>query len=400
MNKLKKLSLLFVSVVVCVQPACKRDTPKPEATTLSCTDITTDTYLTDRFTDPTVPDYIIPCTINVDALLTIDPGVIIEFEDGAGLIIENYGTLIARGASINPIVFKGVNEGAGAWKGIYFESYSTLNELSYVTVTGGGSTSFTTENILANIRVDAAASLKIDYCTIDKSSGNGMYIEGNSSSGDNPLSSFTHNSFNNNTTCPIMVDPVVLSVIDASNTFTTNGKQFIGLYGTTIETDQQWNPMAIPFLIDGDMIVGGTFNPGSVTVSAGAQLYFTAGSGIIIPSNSGYLKLSGSNSNRIKVTGETASPGSWKGINIQSNSFSNEIKYADISYGGCCAFPNAYTADVANILVGGFSTGVLSLRYCTINGSAGCGLQIKSGSSVSPNTGNTYSGNATLSPCN
>lgn len=76
------------------------------------------------------------------ATLTIDPGVIMEFENGGGIDIgeNDNSTLIARGTAANPILFTGVNKVPGAWKGLRFMfTESPLNEISFATIEYAGS---------------------------------------------------------------------------------------------------------------------------------------------------------------------------------------------------------------------------------------------------------------------
>ena len=77
-----------------------------------------------------------------DATLTIDPGAILEFENGMGLIIgeSDESTLIAVGTEADPILFTGVNKVKGAWGGIYFRfTNSPLNAISNATIEYAGS---------------------------------------------------------------------------------------------------------------------------------------------------------------------------------------------------------------------------------------------------------------------
>ena len=72
-------------------------------------------------------------------ILTIEPGVTVEFEADGQLYINEgaSGTppsLIAVGTADNPILFTGVNKVSGAWKGIYFDSPSPINEIAHATI--------------------------------------------------------------------------------------------------------------------------------------------------------------------------------------------------------------------------------------------------------------------------
>lgn len=73
--------------------------------------------------------------------LTIDPGVIIEMENGAWFDVgdQDTATLKAIGTPSEPILFTGVVKQPGAWKGIQYEfTNSVENEISYATLEYAG----------------------------------------------------------------------------------------------------------------------------------------------------------------------------------------------------------------------------------------------------------------------
>ena len=58
-----------------------------------------------------------------NALLTIQPGVIIAFEgEESGIFATEGGGIKAIGTEADPIKLKGTSENKGVWKGIYFAS--------------------------------------------------------------------------------------------------------------------------------------------------------------------------------------------------------------------------------------------------------------------------------------
>ena len=83
-------------------------------------------------------DYLVKNDVRADlAVLTIEPGTVIEFE--AGVQFHVGGTIIANGSSSNRIVFRGAAETSGFWRGIKFETSNTSNQMSFVTVKDAGS---------------------------------------------------------------------------------------------------------------------------------------------------------------------------------------------------------------------------------------------------------------------
>ena len=83
-----------------------------------------------------ITDYL---EVSPEGKLTINPGVELEFGLNAQLFINESASgpkpsLIAVGTADNPIIFTGINKVSGAWKGIYFDSPSPLNEIAYATI--------------------------------------------------------------------------------------------------------------------------------------------------------------------------------------------------------------------------------------------------------------------------
>ncbi|MEO0573655.1 MAG: IPT/TIG domain-containing protein, partial [Bacteroidota bacterium] len=126
-------------------------------------------------------DYVVDCAISVvgNALLTIEPGVIIAFEgQDSGIFTSEGGGIKAIGTQENPIHFIGVNENRGVWKGIYFGSNHPENRLEHVTVRHAGRSTSGESNekgaIQLNRREDSKAS--IVNCTIEENDGYGLVV--------------------------------------------------------------------------------------------------------------------------------------------------------------------------------------------------------------------------------
>jgi hypothetical protein len=87
----------------------------------------------------------------------IDPGVIMEFEPGSGILVNTNNSLKAVGTLANEIIFRGVNTGTDAWKNIKFTGLNSLNEIGYSVISGSGENSSVTKGCLylfANAKLD------------------------------------------------------------------------------------------------------------------------------------------------------------------------------------------------------------------------------------------------------
>ncbi len=74
----------------------------------------------------------------IQAGLTIEPGVVLEFDLDGGLLIKD-GFLNATGTAADPIVFKGISGNLSRWVGISFQNSNAQNQLQYCEIVSAGS---------------------------------------------------------------------------------------------------------------------------------------------------------------------------------------------------------------------------------------------------------------------
>ncbi len=72
--------------------------------------------------------------------VTFSEGVTCLFDAGSRLWVTNEGAIIAEGTSEKEVIFSGMDESPGAWRGIELDSPSTSNKLDFCQVKYGGST--------------------------------------------------------------------------------------------------------------------------------------------------------------------------------------------------------------------------------------------------------------------
>lgn len=87
---------------------------------------------------PTTTPYLLTGDMEVQAGLTLLPGVNLLMESGAGIDVKESGYLTATGSATAPIIIKGRYNSAGYWDGIYFRSNNPNNKLNYVNLEYGG----------------------------------------------------------------------------------------------------------------------------------------------------------------------------------------------------------------------------------------------------------------------
>ncbi len=126
----------------------------------------------------------------VERAITIEPGTILEFETGAGLVlgspgvdcIPTTGSLNAQGTSGEPIVFRGTTDGQGTWLGIGINSSTSENVFTYCEISGGGAEQMYNAGGQGNIVIHCSGSLTLENSTISDSGGWGVdFVQGGNS---------------------------------------------------------------------------------------------------------------------------------------------------------------------------------------------------------------------------
>lgn len=392
--KIFKQTFLLVALgLLLLNSSCHHETePTPS---ISCDEVVNSTTWTDRGDSV---DYTINCVITVSAALIIEPGVTIQFGPGAGIIVETSGSLRAIGTAAKPIVLKSESNTAGVWKGIYFKSNNVLNELNYCTVSNAGSGSFDgNATKVANIRVAVTAQFKISNSTVSMSGKDGLLIDGLDSDDLNPLTQFGSNTFTNNLNYPISAIGTIGKVLDGTgSTYTGNTHNKVLLRGGRLFGNNTWKKMSVSYLIQDLLSVGYYTNDGNLTIEPGTTVQFTADAGLCTGDYGigSWLSIVGTSSDRIYMTAETSSPGSWKGIAFQSTDARNKISYADVSYAGSSSF-TGNTSQKGNIHAGAWSAGSFTIDNANVMSSAGYGIYATAASPVVTIPGSVYfAGNA------
>lgn len=391
--------LIWISLT---NTSCKKDkdeAPVTQPITLDCQDITSDKTFVDVVSTAGAVDYIVPCDISIDADVVVNAGVVFQFKTGTGFSIGNAGSLKVNGTASAPVAFHGESSASGVWKGLRFNSGNVNNSLNHVTITGGGSGSFDGKDIRANIRVDVNARIKLNNSTISNSGRDGVYVDGTASVTENTIEEFSSNQFNGNANYPLSIPAPSAHMVDAATTFSSNGNQVIFVRPGVIETGVSWIDCQVPYLV-GERVYISTA-AGMLTIQEGTTIKFKSGAGIGTDAyEQAALKINGTAANRVTLTGEAGTPGSWSGICFQSTNANNEIKYADISFGGGGNAWSGSTADKGNIVVGAYSAGSVNVSNTSVTGSASCGIKVKTGSTLTQGTGNVLNNNTGGNICN
>ncbi len=331
--------------------------------------ITEATTLTDRFEDPLFPDYIASSNVNVSAVLTIDPGVCIIFEEDVLMNIQQGAAIIAEGTQTDSICFTSANIPGGInWKGIFINSASAQNSFAYTKLSYAGNSSmdFVGTNYNAGIGVNAGGNVKIENSKIYNNEGYGIYVD----DGGGKLNTFANNVLMNNIT-GIGVPADEVDDIDSNTEFTGNTVADVEIQSTSLSetVETTWNALNgdANYRVTGDLTINGV-----VTINAGAS--FELDEDVMIRVN-GALMANGQDGNMIKfTTSDEASALLWKGIYIPSADGRNSMDYVDLSYAGNSTMDFVGTNYSAGIGVD--DGGKLSINNSIVSNNKGYGLYI------------------------
>lgn len=126
----------------------------------------------------TIPNPGIPIRLDESVFvykdLNLGEGVVLEFEYGMMMYVQNGGMLNAVGNSQYPVVFRGVLAEPGAWGGISIET-SRNNRLEHCIVRDGG---FDTYSTRANVTAWDGSKLSLNNVKLLKSAGYGFQFAG------------------------------------------------------------------------------------------------------------------------------------------------------------------------------------------------------------------------------
>ncbi|WKN44407.1 PKD domain-containing protein [Tunicatimonas pelagia] len=331
--------------------------------------ITEDRTLTDVFSDPTLPDYRVTRSISTTAVLTVEPGVIVEFDENALLTVASGGgALVADGETDNKITFTTSNPDGGIrWGGIYFSSQDGRNILDNVAITFAGGTNMRDfadfVDVPANIGLGQGAKLAITNTEITNSGGYGMYIRFGE------LIGFSNNNVSNNTLSGVGLPINIAGTIDAATTFSGNTQGAIEIFGSTLSGD-----IALASLAgDAFYYVSGSITANAdLTIDAGAELRMEEDVFFTI-TDDGSFSVNGTASDQVTMTAfDEDNP--WGGIKMASTSSNNKIDYANIGYtGGTDIGEFSDFVDVP-AAIGLYANGELQLTNTTIADGEGYGI--------------------------
>jgi hypothetical protein len=294
--------------------------------------------------------------------LTLDPGVILEFDAGKKIQLGKPnswgGDLYAVGTAGSQITFRPYNGLSGGWEGIYFsdwnDNWSGTSSMKYCIVEKGN---------LYNIYCESSGQPSIENCIIQNSLHDGLK-EYNSS----PL--VKNCQFLNNGGYPINYTDWSCNSLLTDNTYTGNNPNYIALSGGTYPSSRLLYNDGVPYHVLGDIIMGLYGNHSRLSIEPGVTLAFEPGKKIQLGySNSwgGDLYAEGNADSIITFKPYNNAIGGWDGIYFTD--------WND-NWGGASSLKYCNIEKAANYNILAESSGQPTMEHCILTQSAGPGLKL------------------------
>ncbi len=311
--------------------------------------------------------YLITGLLTINKDMTINKGVEMYFEPGAGLRIN--GLLNISGTSDMPVTMDGVSETQGSWMGINVKSGQVNITFLKLLNAGGGIFSGLSEK--ASLTVENLLSMK--NSTISGSGGIGLYMPGNGHIQYDV--NFVDNTIENNAASALRLRmDDVTKVVNNNSIKSSDGTPAIevrmGLddpLGTWVNMEGDYD-----YKILESLTIKATKD---LAIEVGTNIKMSAGTILTV---SGGLKALGLPGSEITIEGVESKKGYWDGIFVNSNDTIQLDQVIIRDAGGALQ-------DKANLIVQSATTEgagtVLTVTNSTLNNSKGYGVVIKSGAS-------------------
>ena len=318
----------------------------------------------------------------IDGTLVIEPGVQISFGSAGSLSIGSNGRLNAMGTMAKGITLTST-DALGKWRGLRFDdSRSADNVLHYVTIENGGSSGWSgATQSAAALLLEGNSLVDLQQSTITGSASSGitLYAEAEMT--------FVENTLVANDV-PAWMHPNTVRFLDAASAYDGNTDDVVRVgYGNTdvVSTAQTWPSVGIPLELQDRMFI-----EAPLTLDPGVRLEALAGVSLIVRGG-GTLNAEGTAQDPIVFGSSEDIPGSWKGLQIQTQSTDNVFSYVVFENGGS----DPWTGGGESVAMVYLDTGSKAVfENSTFRGSARYGLWVLAGGDIEGFEGNTFSDNA------
>ncbi|MCB9765891.1 MAG: hypothetical protein H6739_39320 [Alphaproteobacteria bacterium] len=274
-------------------------------------------------------------TLEAPAALTIGPGAVVLFAEGASLDIAD-DTSVASFYAGEPggerVVFAPLSgNDPGLWDGISASRGIQAVELHNVDLVQGG----VDGQLGAALHVQGQIDVLLDGVTITGSTGYGVYLRDGAR---------FHPDSADITITDCVGYPVVIGAAEAHTVppedYAGNDAGGVLVFGDVVDQSVTWEDLGVPYVIDGDIRMEGYLDaPAILTLDRGVTLQFDTGAGIRLSQSGGAAGLItlGEPGDEVTMTALRAEEdGFWEGIaayhGVQEGDFS--LSYTTMNWGG------------------------------------------------------------------
>lgn len=270
--------------------------------------------------------YEIDSDVSVDSgTLTIQPGTVLVFHEGREVDVDGDGRLNAEGTEDAPIVFTGIEEIRGYWKGIRFiHSNSTDNVFRHAIVEyGGGDDWNRTEP--ANLAIDRSR-IDIEETTLRHADGYGLFARDGQQS---HLTMSGANALTDNEAPARVEDPKFVPSFSTDDDHTGNDEDLIRVGSGDVTGTPVWEPLDV-LMTFRDVRAQDDL----LEIGAGFEMVFRQDGELTIE-NDGRLTISGTADDPVILRGQESTPGFWRGVRFMGTfSENNRLEHTTIRDGG------------------------------------------------------------------
>ncbi|MGD9163049.1 MAG: CARDB domain-containing protein, partial [Desulfobacteraceae bacterium] len=350
------------------------------------------------------------------ATLTIEPGVEVKFNSGAGMYVgyrDDYGALFAQGTEEDPIIFtsNATTPGAGDWRGIYFRDYTnaSASRLEHCVVEYAGSED-SSAIFLNSVNVPilnsviqysstnglylSNSSSPIRNCIISNNSANGIFLAGSSNpaiggegygntisnsgsyaiyANDNgPIPHISYNTISDYGSYAMRLG-ARMNVHD--NVYSGSGIRGMVILEDRIDQNTVWSNETPLYIVTGNITVAypNYTSTATLTIEPGVEVKFNSGAGMYVGYRDDYgaLFAQGTEEDPIIFTSNVTTPGAgdWRGIYFRdyTNDSASRLEHCIVEYAGAEHNANIYLENSKP-----------TIQYNTIQNSSSAGVYVNS----------------------
>lgn len=275
--------------------------------------------------DPGMP-YQVSGTITVRHPVAISEGATFAFARNTALVVSGgNANLVASGTAEEPIIFRGTEDEAGWWQGIWLQRTHDIGEVraaalavfEHVVVRDAGQEG---QSDAAGIRVGAGgsgdlASVSIRDSRFENNLGHGVHLRQTSSVGagrrGSILVDFENNTFVDNSGSATVLRVEHIDGVGGGHTATNNGRDVLEVRESTLASDGTWSDAGIPYAVSGGLTI-----QRALEITERTHVVFDQGTWLEVDGAQGNLNVVGTPEHPVILEGSEPTPGHWYGLRI------------------------------------------------------------------------------------